>query len=129
MTAADNSGTRSGNARANCIAPANVFGDQDSPKGGYQYWDPASFAQPTAGHLGSCGTGVIRGPGMTEADLGISKLFHFTEARTFEIRGEAINVANTVILNAPTGRIGASFGLVQSAQLPRNVQLALKFNF
>ena len=66
---------------------------------------------------------------MTEADLGVSKLFHVTESQSLEIRGEAINVANTVILNAPTGRIGASFGLVQSAQLPRNIQLALKYNF
>ena len=129
VTATDNSGTRSGNPRANCIAPSHVFGDQDSPLGGYQFWDPSSFAQPAVGHLGSCGTGVIRGPGMTEADLGLSKIFHFTETKTLEVRGEAINVANTVILNAPTGRIGASFGLVQSAQLPRNVQLALKFSF
>ncbi len=128
VTASDNPGTRSGNPRANCIAPSIVYGDQDSSKGGYQFWDPASFTQPI-GTLGSCGTGVIRGPGMTEADLGVSKLFHFTEAQSLEIRGEAINLANTVILNAPTGRIGASFGLVQSAQLPRNVQLALKYNF
>lgn len=129
VTAADNSGTRSGNPRADCIAPPHVFGEKDSPLGGYQFWDPASFAQPTVGHLGSCGTGVIRGPGMTEADLGLSKVFRITESKSLEVRGEAINVANTVILNAPTGRIGASFGLVQSAQLPRNVQLALKFNF
>ena len=106
-----------------------MFGEQNSPLGGYQFWDPATFTQPAVGQLGSCGTGVIRGPGMTEADLGLSKVFHFTESKNLELRGEAINVANTVILNAPTGRIGASFGLVQSAQLPRNIQLALKFNF
>jgi hypothetical protein len=129
VTATDNSGTRSGNARANCIAPPHVFGGKDSPLGGYQFWDPSSFTQPSVGTLGSCGTGVIRGPGMTEADLGLSKTFHFTESKTLELRGEAINVANTVVLNAPTGRIGASFGLVQSAQLPRNVQLAMKFSF
>ncbi len=129
VTASDTSGTRSGNERANCIAPSHVFGTQDSSKGGYQYWDPSSFIQPGTGQLGTCGTGVIRGPGMTEADLGISKLFHFTESQSLELRGEAINLANTVILNAPTGRIGASFGLVQSAQLPRNIQIALKYNF
>ena len=129
VTAADNSGTRSGNPRANCIAPSHVLGDQNSPLGGFQFWDPSSFTQPSVGQLGSCGTGVIRGPGMTEADLGLSKIFHLTESKTIEVRGEAINLPNTVILNSPTGRIGASFGLVQSAQLPRNVQLALKFNF
>lgn len=129
VTAADNSGTRSGNSRANCIGSPIVFGNQDSSEGGYQYWDPATFVEPPVGTLGTCGTGVIRGPGMTEADLGISKLFHFTESQSLELRGEAINVANTVILNAPTGRIGASFGLVQSAQLPRNIQIALKYNF
>ncbi len=129
VTATDASGTRSGNPRADCIAPPHVLGTQNSPLGGYQYWDPSSFTQPSPGQLGTCGTGVIRGPGMTEADLGISKLFHFTEAQSLEIRGEAINLANTVILNAPTGRIGASFGLVQSAQLPRNIQIALKYNF
>ncbi|HEX3743248.1 MAG TPA: TonB-dependent receptor, partial [Bryobacteraceae bacterium] len=129
VTATDNSGTRSGNPRADCIAPPHVFGDQDSPLGGYQFWDPSSFTQPPVGQLGNCGTGIIRGPGMTEADLGLSKIFKITESKSLEVRGEAINVANAVILNAPTGRIGASFGLVQSAQLPRNVQLALKFHF
>ncbi len=129
VTASDTSGTRSGNERANCIAPPHVFGDRNSPLGGYQYWDPSTFQQPATGQLGTCGTGIIRGPGMTEADLGISKLFHFTERQSLELRGEAINVANTVILNAPAGRIGSSFGLVQSAQLPRNIQIALKYNF
>jgi len=74
VTATDNSNTRSGNARANCIAPAHVLGDLNSPLGGYQFWDPSSFTQPPVGTLGNCGTGVIRGPGMTEADLGLSKL-------------------------------------------------------
>ncbi len=127
--AGDPSGTRSGNERANCIASPNVFGDQNSSLGGYQYWDPSTFAQPSPGQLGTCGTGVIRGPGMAEADLGVSKLFHFTEHQNLEVRGEAINISNSVVLNAPNGGLGPSFGLVQSAQLPRNIQLALKYNF
>ena len=63
ISAGDASGTKSRGARANCIAPANVFGTQNSPSGGYQWFDPNSYSDPSPHTFGTCGVGTVRGPG------------------------------------------------------------------
>lgn len=131
VNAVDASGTKSRGPRANCIAPPVVFGTQNVSAalgGGYQWFSPASYAQPASG-FGSCGVGTVRGPHLNTVDLSISKLFHVTERQNVEVRGEFINVSNTPILNAPTRSIGSNLGVVNSSQGPRNIQLALKYNF
>ncbi|MCU1257343.1 MAG: TonB-dependent receptor, partial [Bryobacterales bacterium] len=118
-------------ARANCIAPAVVFGTQNAPAalgGGYQWFSPASYAQPASG-FGNCGVGTVRGPGLNTVDLNVSKLFHVTEHQNVEFRAEFINLSNTPILNAPNRSIGSTLGVVNSSQGPRNIQFALKYNF
>ena len=131
INATDASGTKSRGPRANCIAPANVFGTRNVPAtlgGGYQWFSPASYAQPTSG-FGTCGVGTVRGPGLNTVDLSASKTFNFTERYNLEVRGEFLNVSNTPILNAPTRSIGSNLGVVNSSQGPRNIQLGMKFNF
>lgn len=129
ITASDASGTLSRGARADCIAPDTIFGRQDSPKGGYQWFDPSGFAQPAKGTFGSCGVGTIRGPGLAEIDGSVSKSFRVTESQHLELRGEFINLTNTPILNSPTRGVGTNLGLLQGSQGERNVQLALKYLF
>jgi len=129
ITATDASNTQSRGARANCLVPGTVYGEQNSPKGGYQWFNPSAYAQPSAYTFGSCGVGTIRGPGLTELDANIEKSFNVTEHQQLEVRGEFINLTNTPILNAPTRGIGTNLGLLQSSQGPRNVQLALKYIF
>ncbi|HLJ13045.1 MAG TPA: TonB-dependent receptor [Bryobacteraceae bacterium] len=124
----DASGTLSRGARANCIAPATTSYSQ-SPKGGYQYLDPTDFAEPAPGTFGNCGVSTVRGPGLKSLDMNISKNFAITEHQHLELRGEFINLTNTVILNSPTRTIGPNLGLLQGAQGQRNVQLALKYIF
>lgn len=131
INAVDKSGTKARSARANCIAPAVVYGERDAPAnlgGGYQWFSPASYAQPTSG-FGNCGVGTVRGPGLHTVDLSLSKLFNTTEHQNLELRGEFINVSNTPILNAPARSIGSNLGVVASSQGARNIQLALKYNF
>jgi Carboxypeptidase regulatory-like domain len=125
----DVSGTTARAARANCIAPAQVYGDQNAPQGGYQWFNPADFAQAAAGTFGNCGVSTLRGPGLTSFDFNVSKFFPITEHHRIEFRAEFINLTNTVILNSPTRSIGTTLGLLQSSQGPRNVQLALKYSF
>ena len=59
VSAGDASGTNSRGARANCVAPAVEFGRRNSPQGGYQWFDPNSFATPAPRTFGTCGS---RGP-------------------------------------------------------------------
>ncbi len=136
----DSSRTRGKGARANCVAPPDVFGEMDSPRGGFQWFNPNSYAAPPLGTFGTCGVGTVRGPGLNTADLSLSKEFVFTEHQRLELRAEAINVTNTPILNAPNvtvpgfvvgnGNIGTgTFGQITSAQGARNIQFALKYRF
>ena len=126
----DNSGTNNPWQLANCIAPSVVYGERNAASGGYQWFSPASYAEETPGHFGTCGVGTVRGPGLHTVDLSVNKFFPLGEHRNIEFRAEAINVSNTPILNGPgTGVLDSTLGQVTSSQGERNLQLALKLNF
>ncbi len=128
ITGNDVSGTGSFGALASCSGGTQVYGARNSPQGGYQWWNPSTFFQPSSG-FGNCGVGVIRGPGLNTADLSVSKLFPVTERQNLELRAEAINFTNTPILAAPKNGLGPTLGLVNASQGARNIQFALKYNF
>ncbi|MFL6448194.1 MAG: carboxypeptidase regulatory-like domain-containing protein [Bryobacteraceae bacterium] len=131
INAVDRSGTKARSARANCIAPGVVFGTQNAPAalgGGYQWFSPASYAQPASG-FGTCGVGTVRGPGLKTVDLSASKIFKILESQNLEFRGEFINATNTPILSAPSRTLGSTLGVITGSQGARNIQLALKYNF
>ncbi len=130
VTDTTNTGQRSN--RANCVSPAVVLGTQNfgGAGGGYQWFDPTTFASTPIGSFGNCGVGTVRGPGLTTADLSLNKHFRFTEAQNLEVRGEFINALNHPILNAPDNTFGSTtFGVIQSSQGARNIQVSLKYNF
>lgn len=132
INSTDQSGTKARSARADCLSPAVVFGQQDVAAtlgGGYQWFSPAPYATPQKGTFGSCGVGTVRGPGLHTVDLSVVKHFAVTEHQNLELRGEFINLSNTPILNAPNRSIGSNLGVVSSSQGARNVQLGLKYNF
>ena len=129
VTAADASGTLGRAPRANCISPGTVFGEQNSPRGGFLWFDPSDYTQPSAGTFGSCANGTLRGPALTSFDFSMQKTVRITERQSLDIRGEFINLTNTPILNAPNRGIGTTIGLLQSSQGARNVQLALRYRF
>jgi hypothetical protein len=124
----DASGTGSFGPLASCSAPPQVFGERNSPLGGYQWWSPSTFYQPSSG-FGNCGIGIVRGPGLHTADLSVSKLFSITEHQNLEFRAEAINFTNTKILAGPNSSLGPDLGLVNASQGARNLQFGLKYNF
>lgn len=129
VSASDASGTNSRGPRADCIAPPHVLGRVPASTGGYQWFDPNSYAAPQPGHFGSCGVGTVRGPGLATFDLSLQKEFAITESKRFELRGEAINLTNTPILNSPSTGLGGGLGIITSSQGERNIQFALKFYY
>jgi carboxypeptidase family protein len=129
ISAGDASGTNSRGSRADCIAPASVFGRMDSPSGGFQWFDPNSYGPPVPGTFGTCGVGTVRGPGLANLDLGLQKEFFVSEGKHFEFRTEFLNLTNTPILNAPDTSLGAGLGQLRTSQGPRNIQFGLKFYF
>jgi hypothetical protein len=61
--------------------------------------------------------------------MSLVKQFPITERQNLEIRGEAINLTNTPILNAPNRSVGSNLGLITASQGARNIQLGIKYNF
>jgi len=129
VSAPDSSGTNSQGSRANCLAPAAVYGTQNSAVGGYQWFDASAFGPAVQGTFGTCGVGTVRGPGLSTADVSFLKIFAITERQHLEFRSEFINFTNTPILQAPTTSLGSNLGLIQSAQGARNIQFGLKYSF
>ena len=90
----------------------------------------AAFTQVGQFVIGNASRNPVRGPGLQDADLMLSKSFSFRERYRVEFRAEAFNVSNTPPLNDPSGTIGpAAFGTITSAGNPRDFEFALKLHF
>jgi len=98
---------------------------------GTEWLDISPYAAPPKGTYGNIGVGTDRSPGMSRFDLSLSKQFHLTEARFFELRGEAFNLFNTPIFLSPASQTITStlFGQIRSSEGERNMQIVAKFYF
>lgn len=79
---------------------------------------------------GTLGRNAIRGPGLINMDLALSKHFKFSEKLDAELRMDAFNVFNHANFGNPNTNIFSSlFGQVTTTQGPRVVQIALHLRF
>jgi len=97
--------------------------------------DTTIFSRPPDFTLGNTprAIGAIRSPWSFTTDLSIAKQFPIREEMNVEIRLEARNALNHPVFGTPdttvddTGNFGKIFS--QSGNGPREMQLAIKFNF
>jgi hypothetical protein len=94
----DPSGQGVGAIRADCIGPI-TYNTRDPNA----YVNPAAFAVPAAGTVGSCGRNSLRGPGLKQWDLSLLKTTALNNRTKIQFRWEVFNVLNR-----------ANFGLVDS---------------
>jgi hypothetical protein len=108
-------------------------------------WISASaFAAPAPGTIGNLGINNMKGPGIFQFDMSLSRTFRVREKQTIQLRGEAFNVLNHLNPSVPGSTAGtvttnaANFGQILSdisgtqglsAGDPRIIQLALKYVF
>lgn len=94
------------------------------------------FARPERGTFGNAGPGILRGPGINNWDLAVSRNFGLGERRSLQFRGEMYNAANhtqwlnvdrTARFDAAGDQINPLFLTPTAARPARRVQLALKF--
>ncbi len=112
--------------RPNRVADPNDFATRSAS----QWFNKAAFAPAGQFAIGNSSRNPVRGPGLQNADLMISKTFRVTERVNFEFRAEAFNVSNTPPLNDPNGSFGsAAFGTISSAGNPRDFEFAGKLRF
>jgi hypothetical protein len=97
------------------------------------YLNPAAFRLSQSFELGNVprSDGLLRGPLAFQDDLSAIKNFKIHDSVGLEFRLEAFNVLNKAQFGLPSTTFGSStFGYITSqANLPRNVQVALKLYF
>ncbi|MGQ0540231.1 MAG: carboxypeptidase regulatory-like domain-containing protein, partial [Blastocatellia bacterium] len=97
-------------------------------------FNPAAFATPAPGFLGSAGRNIIRGGSYFNSDFGVLRTFQLPflgEGRNLQFRSEFFNILNAVNFTAPVTSFSSSaFGrFVSNATSPRVIQFGLKLNF
>jgi len=101
---------------ADCLGPVTKIG---SPN---QWWDPSTLADPNqvdprTPRFGTCGSGVLRGPGLINFDLGLFRKFRVTEKVELQFRAESFNISNTPHFDNPNANISStSFGVISGVQ-------------
>ena len=141
-----------GTDRALTTAPAQT-GNLVDPNGIYnvnqsvnQWINKTAFSQPALGTYGNLGQNNIKGPGVVQWNMALSRNFPIREKMSVQLRGEAFNLLNHLNPAAPgsasspgTNSLSSStFGQILGdisgnngldAGDPRIIQLAMKFVF
>src|SRR5690242_5964407 len=95
-----------------------------------QHLNPAAFARPAPGQLGTLGKGAVRGTPISTVDFSVAKNWRFQERYGVQFRAEFFNLLNhTNFVGFDTDIRNVSFGTLNAAQAPREIQLGVKFTF
>ncbi len=125
------------------IAGAGGNFDRPNPTGQNPYFsgssrslntwmNKAAFTPAAAGYFGTLSRGTIVGPGFTNLDASLHKLFNmpYNEKHQLAIRFEAFNSLNHPNWNNPTLTYSSStFGRIGGTGAMRQLQLAAKYQF
>ena len=120
-------------ARPDCVG--NAVPASRSPQ---NYYNFSAFALPpaNAGRFGSCGVGMLQGPGEINVNAGLAKQFSFGERLHLRFEATFTNVLNHTNFAPPSLNVSnpATFGVL-NATLPQGLggnrtgQLALRLDF
>jgi hypothetical protein len=124
--------------RVNQIAdPNNGYGAKLRPDKKYEhagsiYFNTGAFqaTDPSSMVVADAKRGTINGPGFQTADVGIFRNFRIYNRLTFQLRGEAFNVANhTNVQTIGTTATSTLFGTIEGYRDARQLQIAGRFDF
>jgi hypothetical protein len=90
-----------------------------------------AFSLPAPGVFGNSGRNTLRGPGIQDLDVSISRNFLIKERMRLQFRVESFNLTNTVAFGLPNANVsGGSPGVITSlAADPRIMQFAARLSF
>ncbi|HZS56174.1 MAG TPA: TonB-dependent receptor [Bryobacteraceae bacterium] len=135
-------GSITGYARPSLVAGCSLTGNQTIS----QWYNPACYVSPSSLEVGpgygfgNSPIGNLRSMRFINMDFSLVKNFFVTESKVLQFRAEAFNVFNHMVLGVPGTSIAPSYsngaisygsaGVISSiANTPRELQLAVKFNF
>ena len=110
---------------------------------GYVYWfNPAAFAPPADGQLGTTGRAIFRLPGVNQWDLTLSKSWYLSKGVRLQLRADFINAFNhtqldpnaiqNVCPSSPAATCvvaGNNLGQITGTRSPREIQLGIRLNW
>jgi hypothetical protein len=114
-----------GGQSRNVARPDRVLGvDPYIHNQGWLYINPAAFSMPAPGTYGNLGRNALRGPGISQLDLTLSKKFSVNETMNFEFRAECYNILNSPVYQVPNyatvsgsqARLADASGVIQPGQ-------------
>lgn len=100
--------------------------------------NPAAFSIPANGTFGNLGRNVLRAPGISQIDVGLSKYIPVTERATIRLRADVFNVLNRAQYGAPNADLSlGNFGVITTLVnpgatgrgTPREIQFSAKILF
>ena len=111
--------------------PNLVGNPNNGPKTASEWFNTQAFQHVTQfGTFGDAGRNIVQDAGLGQWDFALFKNFRLGESRTLQFRREFFNLLNQVNFGVPNDDISSpTFGQVQTAQPPRQIQVALKFLF
>ena len=111
--------------------PDLVGNPNNGPRTASQWFNTQAFQRVTQlGTFGSAGRNIVQADGLSEWDIAVFKNFRLAESANLQFRGEFFNVLNQVNFGVPNVDISSpTFGQVQMAGPPRQIQFALKLLF
>ncbi len=114
----------------NIERPNLIENPNDGPQTANAWFNTAAFGLPSLNTFGTSGRNVVIGPGLTSLDLSLQKQVALTEHLRAEFRFDAYNTLNHTNFDLPGRIFGASnFGVISSAEDPRELQFALRLSF
>jgi hypothetical protein len=93
---------------------------------------PALQSTYSYGFQGNAGRGILRGPHLTDWDIGLMKNFTTFERQYLQIRFEAYNAFNNVAFAEPASTVGPGItnaGVISSAGNARVISIGAKYYF
>jgi len=101
------------------------------------YFDSSAFSIPASdiGRYGTCGVGILEGPGTSSLSMSVGKTFHATERVGVRYEAQFSNLFNILNKADPSMDVSASnFGQITASQQtpgagPRTIQMMLRLLF
>jgi len=120
-----------GLVNGNNLERPNVSGNPNNGPGTPGHWfNTAAFSLPGALTFGNAPRNNLIGPGLADFDASLQKEGSLRESLKLQFRFDVFNLLNRPNFNLPGRIFGASnFGVISSAQDPRELQFALKMMF
>jgi hypothetical protein len=100
-----------------------------------QTGDTPAWEQNAAGTFGNAGRNILRGDGLHNFDIGVSRFFRVTERQSLQFRAEVFNLTNHPNFFFPTTSLASgAFATISRAAntgtgAQRQIQFALKYLF